>query len=556
MSCPVPHLRPLALALALAALAGCGVVSEAFELVQIGSERQLRDPLRPIRGTTRVLVIAIDGAGDGALREALAAGELPHLAGLLGAPTGTADEWAHAYAAPGVLSVLPSETAAGWAAVYTGRRPSENGIVGNEWFNRTTLGSYAPVPIVVGGIEQTLQMYTDDLLGGLIEVPTVFELADVRAHVAMGLVYRGADVFHPPNAADLGDMVGAAVNVLRGRRASAYATLAEDTWEGVARGFRRHGAPDLQVAYFPGGDLTAHDLGPEAQRAYLSERIDPHIGRIVELYRREGLLDSTYVLVVADHGHVPTLADDRHSLSSGGPDEADALFDTLGYRLREFEPGVVESLSYQAVMAFNEAFAAVYLADRSTCPEPGQTCDWLRPPRLAEDVMPIARAFFEAGAAGARGPGLQSTVDLVLVRALDSPETPFRVYEPAPAQGGSERLVPVGEYLARNPRPDLVDLERRLLWLTEGPVGHRAGDVLLLARTGAERPVEDRFYFGTPRASAHGGAGAQEGTVPLVLAHAGQSGAELRARLHAAVGPSPTQLDVTPLVLALLAEGE
>jgi uncharacterized protein (DUF2267 family) len=94
-----------------------------------------------------------------------------------------------------------------------------------------------------------------------------------------------------------------------------------------------------------------------------------------------------------------------------------------------------------------------------------------------------------------------------------------------------ERLVPVGACLAERPRPDLLALERRLAWLTEGPLGYRAGDVLLLARGGEGRPVEERFHFERPHRAGHGGAGAADSLIPLVLAHAGRTGPALRDRL-------------------------
>jgi hypothetical protein len=103
-------------------------------------------------------------------------------------------------------------------------------------------------------------------------------------------------------------------------------------------------------------------------------------------------------------------------------------------------------------------------------------------------------------------PQLRGTLDLVFAREPRAPgesALPFQIWD-------GERLIPIGEYLAKNPRPELLELEARLEGLGAGPQGHRAGDVLLLARTGAERPLEQRFYFSGHYRSWHGSPTAQE----------------------------------------------
>src|SRR3712207_1080850 len=71
---------------------------------------------------------------------------------------------------------------------------------------------------------------------------------------------------------------------------------------------------------------------------------------------------------------------------------------------------------YQAVVAYQGAMAYVYLADRSTCPGVQDRCDWRRPPRLQEDVLPVVRAFDAAGRTGAGVPALRGALDLVFAR--------------------------------------------------------------------------------------------------------------------------------------------
>ncbi len=531
--------------LGLVMLSGCGTIGRVGELFVSGGETVLRDPLRPVRGGPRVLVVALDGVGEARLREALAAGDMPRLAALLGPPAGD-NLWTHAVEAPGVLSVLPAETSAGWAAVFTGATPARSGIPGNEWFDRNTLRSSAPVPLSVKNAYQTVGIYTDDFFGEAVRTATLFEQADVRAHVALGFVHRGADVLSVPDPGDLADVVRGIGHFVAGSTAAVYSLLDDDTRAGVRRAMRRHGVPDLQVAYLPGVDLVAHDAGADAQRAYLRDRVDNYIGDILDLYRDRGALDSLFVVVVSDHGHTETLADDRHSLGGDGDaDEPVAILDSLGYRVRPFATGR-DTSAYDAALAYNEAFASVFLADRSTCLPPDGVCDWTRPPRLEADVLPVARAFAAADRDAASA--LFGAVDLVFARVSDpsgqtSPR--FQIYD-------AGRLVPIPDYLEATRRPDLLALDRRLGWLTDGPYGHLAGDVMLLARGGPDQPIDSRFYFGSPRRSGHGRPSTQDSTIPLVLAHPVRSGESLRASMTAAVGETPTQLDVTPLILALL----
>jgi hypothetical protein len=89
-------------------------------------------------------------------------------------------------------------------------------------------------------------------------------------------------------------------------------------------------------------------------------------------------------------------------------------------------------------------------------------------------------------------------------------------------------------------------------WLSAGPYGHRAGDILLLARSGLERPLEERFYFSGPYHSWHGSPTLQDSHIPFILARKGEIGERLRSLVNAAVGKFPSQLDFVPLIRALL----
>jgi hypothetical protein len=515
--------------------------------------RELRSPLRPARKQKRVLLIAFDGFGDGQLKRALREGRLPTLSALLGDEK-SSGVYAHGYAASGVLSILPSTTMAAWSSVYSGKPAGQTGVPGNEWFERERMRFVAPAPVSITAQTDTLEMLTDSLVGDSIRVPTLFELADVRSYVSLAPVYRGADVFSAPAPQTVLGFISHAKYIFSGEvelSRAMYSEIDEESAKLFAEIIERDGPPDLGVLYFPGIDLYTHVAkDPLAdQLSYARETLDHSIAQVLGAYRKKGVLKGTSILLVADHGHTPVQKDDRHSLYIGNHEPTQVLA-RAGYRVRPPErvpEGDQED--YQAAVAYQGAFAYVYLADRSTCPNKGQKCDWRKAPRLNEDVLPAARAFHEANKAGGPIPELVGSLDLVFAREgapVTEDAKPFQVFD-------GQKLLPVGEYLAQHPRPDLLDLEGRLTALAVGPYGHRAGDVLLLARSRMSDPIAQRFYFSKPYTSWHGSPSAQDSLIPMILIREGASGEALRDELHAAVGEKPTQLSIAPLIRALLA---
>jgi len=516
-----------------------------------GGDRLLRDPMRPAAEGSRVLLIALDGVGYDELARAVRSGQMPHLARVLGQPAG--DDFEHGILLR-TLSILPSTTMAAWTSIYTGEPPARTGIPGNEWFVREEGRFFAPAPVTIDEFTHTVEMLTEDLMGRALRVPTLYERLDRRAFVALAPIYRGADLFvFPAPEAVGGVFLETAQGITSGESVSreAYSEMDEETVENLAESIERHGIADLQVIYLAGTDLFAHVTeDPTAKtREYLGDVTDPAIRGLLRLYREAGIDERTYVVVVSDHGHTPVLEDDRHALGATGSDEPAALLEHVGFRVRPPKLELAdEEGDYQAVLAYQGAMAYVHLADRSTCPDAGMPCDWRLPPRLEEDVMPVARAFFEASRTGAGVPQLHGALDLVFAReprGYQEDARPFQVFD-------GDSLVPLPTYLERNPRPDLIRLEERMNWLSAGPYGHRSGDVLLLAMSGQERPIEQRYYFSNEYRSWHGSPSAQDSYVPLLIAHLGQSGRELRSRLRLDAGAELSQLDVVPLLCRLM----
>jgi hypothetical protein len=551
----VPLRRLAALALLLA-LPGCRIAhtstGELAELLAMGHERVLRDPMHEARGRQRVLIFALDGVNRDILYGLIREGRMPIVAGLLGAERG-GGLYDHAYAAPDLLSILPSTTIPAWTSVFTGEPPARTGVPGNEWFAREEATFYAPVPVSISTRTQAVELYTDRLLSRLIRVPTLYEqLGGLREYVSASPVFRGADLLSIPDLGSFGDLFGAMVGEGIAGDVQESARVARESDESstgsLVISLRKHGVPDVQTVYFNGIDLLTHhaERPLEAQRRYLETVTDSMVGKVLDAYREAGALAGTSVVFIADHGHTPVLPDDRHSLGAEGEDEPVEVLRRAGFRTRPFQL-TPDRDDYQAALADQGFLGYLYLADRSSCPAEGDRCDWSRPPRLEEDVMPVVRAFHAASERGEGVPALKGSLDLIFVRVPPGAGAPaaVRIFD-------GERLVPVADYLRRHPRPDLLRLEERITDLMIGPQGAHAGDVVLLARAGMQRPIGERFYFSPPENSEHGSPSDQDSRIPLLVANPGLDGAAIRARVRAALGEAPSQLDFVKVVKALL----
>jgi hypothetical protein len=537
-------------------LAGIIVVllseTNPLDLGRLASEgpiRELRDELRPASPAgPRVLLLALDGVSDQAFREGLADGLLPALRTFLGAEAIDAEIWDHAWAPTGALSILPSTTYAAWTAVFTGAAVAESGIPGNEWYDRSSRRFVAPAPTSVEGLGDVGRVYSEGLMGDWIGVPTLFERADVRSYATLVAQHQGADILIHPDLSTLRDI---AMEFVQGVQEDGspdldlYKALDRQAIDGTLAALEEYGVPDLLAVYLPGIDLHTH-VAPESASAkaeYLAEVVAPLVDEVLRAYRGRGVLDDTWVVLTSDHGHTPVLDSDRNALGMD-PDEGwPGIIANAGFWLRPFERETSVS-TYQAVLAYQGAFANLYLADRSTCTTDAEACDWTRGPDVDRDLIPLLRILHEANLSH---PELAGSLDLILAReprGLDAAE-PFRVWD-------GTSLVPVGDFLDANPRPDLIDFAARLQAMSEGPLGHRAGDVLLMARLRFEDPIEKRFYFSGPYHSWHGSASARDSEILWVLARSGMSGSEVRRWGSEIVGDRPGQLDITPLILGLL----
>lgn len=554
------------------ALLGVGTVAvlwpNLLELVVQGENReipnegveQLHAPGAPGAhvDVPKILLIALDGVERSLLYDELESGRLPRLSSLLGGRT-PSGAFPHAYFDRTLLSTLPSTTMAAWATTMTGVPPAEHGVTGNEFFIRESLDFAAPAPVTLTDPSPTLRIYTDGYANDLLAAPMVWQrlrerYPSVVIWSSMLPFYDGVDLLLTATRTVMASAFEAFIaSATDGRSAPRplYATLDKEAVDTVVDELEERPVPDVLVVYFPGIDLYAHhaEEGPDAaRRGYLRDVIDPELGKLEQALAQRDELGSRWVLVVSDHGHTAVERDDEHALSTDGPGEPPDVLRDAGFRVRPFRLDVGTNADFQSVLAYQGAMAFVYVADRSTCPRPGEACNWSRPPRYEADVLQAAEAFYLANARADRMSALHGTLDLVLTRRprpVQESDEPFGVYR------GNGELQPLEEYTRAHPEPRYVALEARLRDLAAGRHGERAGDVLLLAHNGDRARAAHRYYFSSRYRSWHGSPSQQDSEVPLIVARRDRRTNELERMTRNVLGMLPRQQKVSDLLLQL-----
>ena len=522
--------------------------------IRTGGEEQVAPVEVPASPSgPRMIIFALDGAVPAGLMEAIKSPHMPNISALLGKDEGNG-QFEHGYAAPEALSVLPSSTIADWASIFTGSVPAWDGVVGDEWFIRETATFYAPVPVSMTDVTDNTKLVTDDLVGKELKVPTLYEQLGVRTYVSMLSVHRGATYFSTVGPNSLSDLFA---HLVRGTmknkdpERSLSATLDRASVAKLIEVIEKRGIPDLQVVYLPGIDIFTHAAEDplNSQVRYLEHVTDGAVGQVLDEYRKHNALDYTYIIFIADHAHIPTKNDEKHRL---GPDDESSPFQAVakaGFRVRKASL-ILDDVDrdFQAALAYQGSMAFIYLADRRTCPKDDDRCDWDKPPRFEEDVIPVLKSLYRSNQYGRPVAALKGKLDLIFSRQPTPSGTdslPFEVFD-------GEALVPISDYLGEHPRPDLPKLAERMRWLSAGRFGNRAGDILLLPKTCMNVPIEDRYYFAwMTHYSWHGSACEQDGHIPFILTQAGGSGQMMRAIMNKFGGPSPSEREMTPLVVSI-----
>ncbi len=438
-----------------------------------------------------IVLVFIDGLRPDALVEAVRADEAPHFQALLG--EGENRGWLTS-----VLAPAPSITFASQASLVTGAHPNRHDVPGNQFFDRFGMhhgGKARHYAFDVGDtleVDDAVEVFTRGLAGRCLGARTLYERAASRGQhaVVVGHMYaNGADRWLPPKVEMLARLTKAPgpLKITPADFDRHVLALALDE-------LRTHGLPNILTVYFMGLDAYSHAHGPDGQRVYVRETLDALVGELRSAV--EALASKAYPpfwVLAADHGQRAVPADDDHAVPLRA---MEPLFAAEGRDLLDY-PG--EGRHSDAVMAFNGSMALVYVRRQ------GET--WAQPPDFHNEVLPLARRFWQAHRRGAAAPALEGAVAAVLVR--DAAHAGWRSsYVALTPEGELETLE---AWFHRLPTDDAVEALPRLA----GMASPLAGDVVVLLSPGSKR------YFGHPVRGLHGGLSAEVSEAALMLAWPG-----------------------------------
>jgi hypothetical protein len=422
---------------------------------------------------TRIVLVDIDGLRADVFQRALGAGEIPHLGRLLGGPH---TECGINFRA---VSTAPSMTYCCQASSVTGVHPREHWVPGNHFFDR--FGR------ITGGVPRKYEfdfvdapaVFLKGLAGEAINpaVPTLYEVAaqhSLSSTVVYNMYARGAQHWLKPGLDDWQAFATPGGGI--GERYD-NAMIAD-----ALRHFQQGHRPDILTLYFFGLDHESHVKGPGVQCQYLIEVVDRQMGRFLQEFEALGLMADTLFVIFSDHGQKEVVPDDVHTLKVGfvWDRELGYVFEAMGVDVYDHP---FEGPHCEALVSPSGGMAQVYLRHKG-----GQ---WRDEPEMQRDVLPLARAFWDANEQGAYCAELRGSMSMLMVRDVQHEGwyADYQVYTP---QG----LRPVDEYLDAHPEILTVDASRRLHNMAS-PV---TGDLLLFTN------YEQGYHFSLlPYHGMHGG---------------------------------------------------
>lgn len=538
----------------------------------------------PIPGTERVVIVDVDGLRREALYGRLLNNPqlLPNISEIVLGPDSslsTNDErippLGQYVAAKHATTAFPSYTFACQASLYTGNWPATHGITGNEFFDRdirrrfgfsggsvtdpkdiTHTYEYDPIyddsessicdwlldPIgqshpAWGGLAN-LQLWTPTLYDAAsaagISSVVAFNMYSSTAHHEddnISWVVPTPDDLCTYQLGNAWDYDAAMVDAL-------LATLGTEP-------------PYAQIitAYFAGHDHYCHgfdtgvDTDEQAQKWYLTEAVDPLMGRLIRGMKERGIYDDAVFVFTADHGHTNVIANDRHSIVMEDELEESIEDYTCDFFLPCFD--VFDRWDwfwgddFSAYVAQNSGAAHIYLRNLSTD-------NWSDFPETA-DLRGVAKqlARYHYGATDAEEPAdgpiyPSDRVELILVRdPNECPDegwsTPYKVWVDS-----DQPLADLAIWLDEH--PDDYNYVEPLLRI-EKMNCMRSGDIVFVPAQDEHDP-ELTWYADYEVESTHGSLYPLDSYIPFIVAGPPLAGRTRLVGSAAIVDVAPTVADI------------
>jgi len=190
-------------------------------------------------------------------------------------------------------TAIPAITYGAVATFLTGTSPGTHTVVGNRWFDpdRAFFRNYA-----------TVEDYRDIDLD--CTMPTIYQLIQPMTSVNIQTAQAKGITYDIPNWMTSGILwFGGNYTAVDQLTAS---TIPEVVW--WTNGHKQW--PAILTCYFPGADTVGHRHGPgSAEYHDAVKHLDHQVGRVCDWLESQGLLESTVLVLVSDHGMVDVRPD-------------------------------------------------------------------------------------------------------------------------------------------------------------------------------------------------------------------------------------------------------
>ncbi len=505
-------LRVTASVAALLLAGGCGP----------GGALQVRLNPEVLRPDAGMVLFICDGLSDALFRDGCREGWLPNFSKRF-VEAGTRVEHA--------VSSVPSITYATLTTFATGATPARHGIIANEWYDRRLRLGRAY------GVIRNYRAVNSDFC-----VPTIYERLQPRVSMSIqNPVHRGVTknvanwaqsgvrwFFHDYTAVD---------------------KLTATTLDYAADWANRNGVwPTLLVCYFPGLDSVGHDFGVDSERYRQAvEHVDHQVGRICDWLDAEELLETTTLVLVADHGLAAVRDGNVIDLVRVLRDDMGRRVTQAPYQDPSFEYRSHHFKRYDTVLATSAArFAAVHFRGRLGWNDPltsGELRAMLETPPAGRRLWDNAGVDLVAFQSGDNEVELRSPLGSARIVERSRPGGPEYRYVPIPddvfgylADAELATFAAAGfhtsrEWLAATCRQTYPDVVPHLIPLLRHP---RSGDVTLFAARG---------YSFSSEKSGHGGIHRDEMRIPMLFAGPGiKPGGAIDVARAADLAPTLLQL--------------
>lgn len=497
----------------LALLSGCGS----------GGPIAARLDARVVRPQPGVVLLICDGLAPRAVEQGCREGWLPNFQKRFMAGGANVE---HA------TTCIPPITYGAVATLLTGVGPGQHTVIGNRWFDpdRAFFRTYITV-------EDYRDVNTDCVR------PTIYEMIKPATSVSIQTAHTRGVTHDIPNWATSG------VTWLFGDYTAVDKRTASTLPEVVAWANAHRQWPALLTCYFPGADTIGHRHGissPDYQQAVIN--LDHQVGRICDWLESQGLLETTYVVVVSDHGLIDVTPDGWIDLARLVRDEwgRNATYRTLQEGPRAWRKAYFDR--FDTVVAYqNGRGAFLYFRGPSgwgSPPDPEEVESILTTPPPEAQLWNIPGVAVVTYLGSDEEAVVRSERGESRIRALEGADGPEYAYLPQSGDvlGYMEdpnlaAFVRAGYHDARawlnaTARQTLPDIVPHLVSLLRV---HRAGQVVVFTKPG---------YSFVHEQAGHGGIHKDELLMTFMLAGPGIAP---RSRLDVA-----SSADLTPTLLDLL----